>query len=782
MLMRYLLATGWFVLLVTATPAYSAEDAPIAEKPVAAASKDNPQEAIAGHSAHGDAFNEGPRQQAYLMNGVGHIHFPVTSSVPRVQEFFNQGVGQLHGFWYFEAERSFRQVATLDPKCAMAYWGMAMANVNNQTRARAFIAKAVELKAGASPREIQWIDALHAFHQAKPKGAKTSPNDDKDRRRAYIRALENIIHEFPDDLEAKAFLAITIWDSSSKGLPISSYQSVDALIGEVLAKEPMHSAHHYRIHLWDGEKPQRALGSAALCGQSAPGIAHMWHMPGHTYSKLKRYSDAAWQQEASARVDHAHMMRDRVLPDQIHNYAHNNQWLVEDLGYVGRVRDAIDLAKNMIELPRHPKYNDLQGKGSARQGRNRLFEILLRYELWDEILALSETMHLEPTEIHEEQIKRLKAVGIAKLGKGDIEGGRKQLVSLQEMLAKEKTEQEEAGEKAATAARERKESDDKVAKAKKDAISAKGSRLKPLETAIGEMEGHLAVAEGKFPAAFEAFNKVSYLQREVLSRAHFLAGDMAKAEQFAREAVNVAKNQVYPLANLVDILHRTGNAKESRKTFDDLRAISSAIDLSAPIFQRLKPIALEFDFPEDWRCAQSTPEDSGQRPPLESLGPFRWQPSPALTFSLPDTDGKPVSLAEYRGKPLVLIFYLGFGCVHCVEQLKTFGPMQKEFAEAGMSLVAVSTDPSDDLKKSLEFGKKGEDYPFTLLSDPEMNVFRLYRAYDDFEQEPLHGTFLIDGSGLVRWQDISFEPYMDAKFLLGEAKRLLPINSGALAK
>ncbi|MDB5293869.1 MAG: bcp 5 [Phycisphaerales bacterium] len=88
---------------------------------------------------------------------------------------------------------------------------------------------------------------------------------------------------------------------------------------------------------------------------AAPGIAHMWHMPGHVYSDLQRYEDAAWQQEASARVDHAYMMRDRVMPYQIHNYAHNNESCIRDLTYVGRVHDAIALAKNMIELPRNPK-------------------------------------------------------------------------------------------------------------------------------------------------------------------------------------------------------------------------------------------------------------------------------------------------------------------------------------------------------------------------------------------------------------------------------------------
>ena len=66
------------------------------------------------------------------------------------------------------------------------------------------------------------------------------------------------------------------------------------------------AGNHYLIHLWNaGSGDKRALPSAARGGQSAPGIAHLWHMPGHTFSALHRYAEAAWQQEASARVDHA---------------------------------------------------------------------------------------------------------------------------------------------------------------------------------------------------------------------------------------------------------------------------------------------------------------------------------------------------------------------------------------------------------------------------------------------------------------------------------------------
>ena len=293
-----------------ANPAFAEESADDGEKKV-----------LEGHSYHGEAFNEGPRQSAYLMKGMGRVRFPVTTSVQEAQLFFAQGVAQLHGFWYFEAERSFRQAAMLDPNCAMAYWGMAVANRGTAERAKGFIAEAKKHRDKAGKREQLWIDS-EVNYWADTKKAK------KDRRRKMIRDLESIIFEYPDDIEAKAFLAVWMWQSAREGLPIHSHGAVNALIEDVLDVEPMHPCHHFRIHLWDNEKPARALDSAARCGLGSPGIAHMWHMPGHIYSKLKRYHDSAWQQEASARVDHAHMMRDRVLPDQIHNFAHNNLSLI----------------------------------------------------------------------------------------------------------------------------------------------------------------------------------------------------------------------------------------------------------------------------------------------------------------------------------------------------------------------------------------------------------------------------------------------------------------------
>ena len=104
--------------------------------------------------------------------------------------------------------------------------------------------------------------------------------------------------------------------------------------------------------------------------------------------------------------------------------------------------------------------------------------------------------------------------------------------------------------------------------------------------------------------------------------------------------------------------------------------------------------------------------------------------------------------------------------------------------------MGISTDETSSLKNSLNrFQAKLElkdgleelmastnerhGFPFPLVSDSNLQVFKAYKAFDDFENQPLHGTFLIDGKGLVRWQDIGYEPFKNPDFLLEESKRLL---------
>ncbi len=742
----------------------------IAEEPAG----DGEKKVLEGHSYHGEAFNDGPRSSAYLMKGMGRVRFPVTTPVQEAQLFFTQGVAQLHGFWFFEAERSFRQAAMLDPDCAMAYWGMAAANRGNAKRAEGFIAEAKKRRANAGKREQLWIDS-EVDYWADTKKAK------KDRRREMIRDLEAIIFEYPDDIEAKAFLAVWMWQSAREGLPIHSHGAVNALIEDVLDVEPMHPCHHFRIHLWDNEKPARALASAARCGQGSPGIAHMWHMPGHIYSKLKRYHDSAWQQEASARIDHSHMMRDRVMPDQIHNFAHNNEWLIRNLNHLGRASDAVALARNMIELPRHPKYNSLAkpdapteyGKqGSARYGRTRLLETLLRYEMWDEIINASQTVYLEPTTLPEEQAKRLAAVGAAHHALGQAEKGAETLAQFDALEKRVEELKLDAGAKAEEKARDNKKNEKETKKAKTDAMKPFDGRIKTINQYRAEPLVCQAVANKNSDEFKKQIAKAGKMSRERKSQLQLQIGNKKEAEKLASQAAR-AKGQVQPLANHADILWRSGNEKEAIGQFKKLREISAHIDIGRDVFQRLTPIAKKLGLPEDWRIEFQPADDVGERPSLDTLGPFRWSPSPATQWELTDGQGKQHTLADYAGRPVIVIFYLGKGCAHCIEQLGTFAPETDRFRKAGIDLIAISTDAVDGLRETFQQNKTGSPFPFPLVSDASLNVFKQYRAYDDFEQQPLHGTFLIDRQGLVRWQDISYEPFTEAEFLLQESKRLL---------
>ncbi len=778
--------------------------------PLFAERKDDNASLPAGHSAHGEAFDEGPRQRAYLMKGMPKVNFPVTTKKPKCQAFFNQGIGQLHGFWNLEAERSFRQAAVIDPTCAMAYWGMARANTANEKRAKGFIAEAVKRKEGASPREIKHVDAFAKYLNT-PEEKKT------ERAQAYAKDLEEILYEFPDDLETRALLALQFWVNSRNGVKIQSHEAVDALIQGVFKVNPMHPAHHYRIHLWDYKRAARAVDSAAVCGQTAPGIAHMWHMSGHIYSKLKRYHDATRSQEASARIDHAYMNKDRVMPDQIHNYAHNNEWLCRNLATIGRVGEAVALARNMISLPRHPEYNTLAKRGgSAFHGHRRLLSALEQFEMWKELADLCESGELEALEDVNESRRRLQLLGVAHFNNEDLEKGDEVIARIRPMLesklppkpkqtevsSKEQTEDSNpkpddqnatvAAAKKPDASSEKKKKPDpkEVAAAKKKADERKKKeadekkRITFAKNALAELKVHQLLAQGKKEEAKEAIAAAKSMNKVRRAQAYLAVGQKEEAVKIASGLVAKPPQSVLPAAQAAYLLNAAGKTKEADKAFGQLRELGQAVDLSAPVFSRLAPIAERLGLPADWRPElKPNPDDSLEHPfpTLDSLGPFRWKPVSALPWKLPDSTGKCLSLADYRGRPVVVVFYLGFGCLHCVEQLQAIAPKMDAFREAGLEIVAVSTESQSELAQALEsYEKGGDSVPFPLVADPKLATFRAYRAYDDFEKTPLHGTFLVDASGEVRWQDVGHEPFTKIDFLLKEAKRLLANDSARM--
>ena len=754
-----------------------------------------PDKDKAGHSIAGESFSEGPRQRAELLPGVaGLCRFPVTTASAEAQQFFDQGVAQLHGFWFLEAERSFRQVLQLDPNCTMAYWGITMANVENPGRAKAFIADGMSKKRDhLSPKERGWLQSLSDFYEKKKGG-----DGDRERLRNLVRDWEQIVSDDPEDLEAKAFLVGRIWRSDAfGGVKISSHLSVDALAHEVLAKAPHHPGiHHYRIHFWNNEKDARALASAAALGPACPGIAHNWHMPGHTYSALHRYADAAWQQEASARVDHAHMIRYAVMPDEIHNYSHNNGWLVEDLGYIGRAHDAIALAQNLIELPRIPRgkaggntaNQDWNRDGSSwAEGRRRLAWALLTYERWDDVLRLEATPYLELTGDFDEDLRLRHLCGLAHFEKGDALGGLRTLVALYEQEHDLQKQRDDAMADAEKKNREAKKSDAEIAKARENANGNFTGKLNQIRDRLAELTLVQKLTANDIDAAKKALGEAKGIPNERLSRYFGRVSDWTKALELAKRAADESPGQVAPAATYLALLRESiaaaGDKAEPAKVtelndgFQKLRSLAAHADLDLELFRRLGELAQG-----DWRLPAEPAKDLGPRPPLDQLGPAHWSPPVAPAWAVTAANGDACDSKSFAGKPYLLVFFLGRTCTHCMEQLNALAPKAKDFEAIGLPILAVGTDTVDGLAQTMS--KEGNPFPFRLFSDHQLIAFKAFRAFDDFENQPLHSTVFVDAAGRVRWQHTSFNPFMKPDFLLDEVKRLmkLPAQPAAVAR
>ncbi|WP_309711983.1 redoxin domain-containing protein [Armatimonas sp.] len=655
-----------------------------------------------GHSMQGEAFNEGPRQRAVLLKGIPKIEFPTSTKNKKAQQFFEQGVAQIHAYWYFEAERSFRQAADLDPELAMAYWGMARANANNRTRAKGFAEKAKEKRDKASKREQGYIDAISFFANNK--------NDD------YIKALRQLVADYPLDIEATAQLAHELQE---RAFDKPRQDEVERLTQEVLASYPMHPIHHYRIHLWDKPNNENALDSAHKSGLTEQASAHMWHMEGHIYTQLKRYGDAAVSQEASARVDHAHMGRVQIIPDQIFNYAHNNQWLAESFEFTGQPQKALEVARNLVANPRHPKLNTLSGfSGSASQGLPRLIETLERYELWE--TALTENIESIPNKADHER-NRLRLLGCAAYAMGKRALGQQHLDAL--------------------------------------------GKIKDSDKAIAAVKCYAALGENNSAEASKQLDAAGLpKEREALLRLQL--GEPEKALTLARDAAKSRANQVLPQAALVRVLHASGKLDETKAELEKLRPLAARAELDTPLLAALAPIAQQCGASADWRGAPPADPLALPRPKIESLGPLSWVAPAAPSFSLKDGNGKKVSLKDYAGKPVIVLFFLGASCEKCMEQVNAFAAEAEGYRKAGIELVAISLDPQEQVKKM-------KAMPFPILANPDLKTFKSWKAFDDFEDMALHGTFLVDGTGKLRWMDTGFAPFTDAKFVLTEAQRLL---------
>ena len=297
-------------------------------------------------------------QIAPRLQNLGDYKHPVTTSSPRAQLFFNQGLTLTFGFNHREAGRSFREVARLDPDCAMAYWGQALVlgpNINMpmppdaEAQAYELIQKAVALKAKVSERERAYIDAL----------AKRYSNEDKPDRttldRAYAEAARQLSERYPDDLDAatlyaEALMDLRPWNYWTKdGRPYPKTLEIVSVLESVLERNPNHPLGiHLYIHAVEAVKPELAEAGADRLGKLAPGAGHLVHMPSHIYRRLGRYADASEANVQAIAADEDYITQCRaqgIYP--LGYYPHNIHFLWDAASMEGRSEVAIDAARKV---------------------------------------------------------------------------------------------------------------------------------------------------------------------------------------------------------------------------------------------------------------------------------------------------------------------------------------------------------------------------------------------------------------------------------------------------
>ena len=266
------------------------------------------------HSAHMQSH------PVTLVDGLGDLHHPVSTHNPQAQQFFDQGLRFIYAFNHDEAARSFQHAAELDPKLAMAYWGVAEAvgpNYNDPAdpdrfkKAHEAVQKAVDLSSGASPSE-------QAYIQAMAKRFPADPNSDlKKAAEDYHDAMREVAHQFPDDLDAATLFAESgmnlhpwgLWNQD--GTPREGTDEIVSTLESVIKRDPNHlGAIHYYIHSVEASNnPDRALAGANRLAALAPGAGHIVHMPAHIYIRTGDYDAAVKTNEQAAEVDRAYLKR-----------------------------------------------------------------------------------------------------------------------------------------------------------------------------------------------------------------------------------------------------------------------------------------------------------------------------------------------------------------------------------------------------------------------------------------------------------------------------------------
>lgn len=238
---------------------------------------------------------------------VGKVAF-ANSGAPAAQAPFLRGLALLHNFEYSAAAAAFREAQKADPGFALAYWGEAMtynhpvwleqdSGAARSALARLGGSREIRLAKAKTARERAWLDSVETLY---------GDGSKEERDRLYSMKMGAIFAARPDDVDARAFYALSLLGLAHQGRDVPLYMRAAALLEEVFPANRNHpGVLHYLIHSYDD--PAHAplgLRAARLYGKVAPQAGHALHMTSHIFVALGQWDEVERANvEAMAVVD-----------------------------------------------------------------------------------------------------------------------------------------------------------------------------------------------------------------------------------------------------------------------------------------------------------------------------------------------------------------------------------------------------------------------------------------------------------------------------------------------
>ena len=366
-----------------------------------------------------------------------NVDLPTTCTA-QADAAVDEGLSHLHNMMYIAAEAAFNRAAEADPACAMADWGVAMANfhplwpggpVEAETqRGRAAVQRLASKTAG-NALERSFVDAAMAFYAPEHE---TYPA----RLGAWAAAQNAAYEQNPDNLDAAALAALARLATAPRGPDgIAVNAKAGDLLDELHAQAPDHpGVIHYAIHAYDNPPlKDRGVPYAEIYDKSAPDAAHALHMPAHIFTRTGDWSKSVGLNRRAAKT--ALDQPGDVI--QTH-YVHAIDYMVYGLLQLGEAEQASALVDEMLAMKNHQV-----SFGGAYALAAAPVRISLEQDKWAEAAALSPDMHPAiPWEKFPQTVTmRWFAIGIGAARSNDVATARAavgELKSLHETLTARK--------------------------------------------------------------------------------------------------------------------------------------------------------------------------------------------------------------------------------------------------------------------------------------------------------------------------------------------------------